>query len=537
VDAQPEARGGEELDSSYFVGVPFRRWRVVVGAVVLGLLVGLALPKVVHRHFTATATVVVDPVPTSVVAAHVVTSSVNGLNEQALATSTQVGDRARVLLHSSLSSSRLLSDLTVAPVAKSDLLSFSFVAPSAKQAAQGANAFARAYLDQRQAGAQASLASATRSLKARLSQVSAALAQAQAQAKAEAAKASSPRVANADMAAAQPVISHLADQESLLSTSLATASSARVNPGTISQPASASQAKSLSPRLELAAGGLGGLLVGIIAAFAWERLDDRIRPRGAYAHQLGLPPLAVVGGRRGRARRKEPIAAALRPRGRTAAAYGRLAALLTQVRGQGQGGVLVVASPTEPEAALTVAANLAASLARGGGEVTLVSTDPTCRPEARPGLDGHLEAPSPGANGNGAGPRGLMLMDLGDRGQEGLAPWRHQVQALPGPGRHVILAAPALESGEGLVVASWAGQALVVAAAGADRASQVTACLEELASLGVEVKGVVVQGAVSRARASRPPARPLAARRPEPSPAPASPALPALGAKPAPSRP
>jgi succinoglycan biosynthesis transport protein ExoP len=532
VDAQPVARGGEELEGSYFVGVPLRRWRVVVGAVVLGLLVGLALPKVIHRHYTAMATVVVDPVPTSVVAGHLVSSSVNGLNEQALATSTQVGDRARSLLHSSLSSSRLLSDLTVTPVAKSDLLSFSFVAPSAKQAAQGANAFARAYLDQRQARAQGSLASDTQALKARLAQVSSQLAQAQAGAKAEAAKAPSPQVASADMAAAQPVISHLADQESLLNTSLATASSARVNPGTISQPASSSQAKSLSPHLELAAGGLGGLLVGIIAAFAWERLDDRIRPRGAYSHQLGLSPLAVVGGRRGRARRKEPIATALRPGGRAATAYGRLAALLTQARGQAPGGVLVVASPTEPQAALTVAANLAASLARRGGEVTLVSTDPTCRPGQRLGLDDHLEAPSPGSNG--AGPRGLILMDLGQRGEEGVASWRHQVQALPGPGRHVILAAPALESGEGLVVASWAGQALVVAAAGADRASQVSACLEELALLGVEVKGVVVQGAIPRARASRPPARPFATPRPQPS---SPPALPALGAKPAASRP
>jgi succinoglycan biosynthesis transport protein ExoP len=495
---------GDELDGSYFLRVPLRRWPWIVGAVILGLVCALAFARLSHSSYTATATVIVHPVPTSLGGDSVSSAPVNGTNEQAVASSQAVAADAQRILRSSDSTTQLLGRLSAQTVAKSAILTFSYKAPTRVAAAAGANAFADAYLTQRRAVAQGWITQTVRRLQAQLVTANNELQGASNEAAAAAGAAELDPAAVSKLATAQAAVTKLEIQSASLSSTIGNLNVAAVNPGSVSQPALASSVHTIGRSLELAIGGLVGLLVGLIAAFVRERFDDRIRSRGAYSIQLGLLPLAVLGGRRGRRRAREEISTVTSPKGKLSGSYSRLAALLTAGPNRVAGNILAVASPADSQAALTVAANLAAAIARNGSTVSLVSTDPVCRPGERSGLASHPEGHVIGADDTGGATRwipdatpGLTVVDFGGSAESGYPKvLRSAIMSTASTDDYTVVAGPALAaSGDGLFVASCADEVLIVAAAGRDRASQIGVALTQLQSMGVAVSGIVVQGA------------------------------------------
>ena len=137
------------------------------------------------------------------------------------------------------------------------------------------------------------------------------------------------------------------------------------------------------PLRDLAVATALGLLLGVLAAFVREQFDDTIRSiadaetafgQSATASMppnfLGYRPFAWIQGRqrrRRRAKRLDPVLAEL--------ALQRLRASILWSWGPQESRSLVVTSAHPEEGKTTVAANLAASMAKDGADVILVDAD------------------------------------------------------------------------------------------------------------------------------------------------------------------
>ena len=114
---------------------------------------------------------------------------------------------------------------------------------------------------------------------------------------------------------------------------------------------------------------MAGLVLGVAAAFAWDRTRDRLRGTADVRHATGLPVLASVPRARSGA---DPLAPPVRIR----QAFGFLAAQLTGLTENKRRDVAVlVTSPRSGAGTTTVAAQTAIALAELGRDVVLVSAD------------------------------------------------------------------------------------------------------------------------------------------------------------------
>jgi capsular exopolysaccharide synthesis family protein len=146
--------------------------------------------------------------------------------------------------------------------------------------------------------------------------------------------------------------------------------------------------KAASPRpvLSIAAGLLGGVILGVAAAFVAQALDPRVRRESQLRRQFNLPILARIP--RESTRRSK---AALGPREVSAAAaeaYRILRSTLDASVTNGRGGrVLLVTGSSPSEGKSTTAVNLASSLALAGNKVIVIEAD-----LRRPALSQALDA-------------------------------------------------------------------------------------------------------------------------------------------------
>jgi succinoglycan biosynthesis transport protein ExoP len=136
-----------------------------------------------------------------------------------------------------------------------------------------------------------------------------------------------------------------------------------------------------------ALGAVGGLLLGLAAAFLKEQLDERLRSREEVERANGLPVLAEIPLDAGAAR--DLVATMAHPLGAVAEAVRSLRSSLLFLDVDRSAKRLVVTSPGPAEGKSFVAANLAAAYAQAGFSTILVSGD-----LRRPRLESLLGVPA-----------------------------------------------------------------------------------------------------------------------------------------------
>lgn len=124
-----------------------RRWRELVLGLAVGAVLGLVWFQVSPRAYEASATVTISPITTELFSGSPVNQLVNTATEVTIVRSTEVARRAAGSIGTSADPRDLLESLTVVVPLDSLALTIGFTADSPDAAAEGANAFAAAYLD------------------------------------------------------------------------------------------------------------------------------------------------------------------------------------------------------------------------------------------------------------------------------------------------------------------------------------------------------------------------------------------------------
>lgn len=345
--------GGNDL-TDYGARLRRRGWIVALG-LLLGLSAGLAVTAALSKTYTSTTSVLVIPIDGSTgnVVGGRTSGTVNLDTESQLVQSSQVGQAARTLLKSPDAVTDLLAQVSVTVPPNSAVLAIDFLAPTPQAAQQGSHAFAQAYLTDRANQAKQQTDVQVASLQAQLK-----VAQGELQAatdKAAALVANSPDKLLAD---AQRTI--ISNQVNDLLNRLAPLTSAPASPGQIITDAPLpTTASSPIPALNVGAGLVIGLLVGLGVAVVVDRLDHRLRRPSDVGRQVGLPVLATISGGR---------EAGLLLGASQGPAFDRLRNVLAGPNGHS----IQVSDPDGRGGSGPVAAQLALSLVRSHGSSLLV---------------------------------------------------------------------------------------------------------------------------------------------------------------------
>lgn len=268
------------------------------------------------------------------------------------------------------------------------------------------------------------------------------------------------------------------------------------------------------PRVKLntAAGGVLGLALGVLLAFALEYIDDTLYTEADVQRALGLDSIARLNGvRRGRREEYRMASSALvvvtQPRSAEAEAY-RALALSLRFRGRQQPvRRLLLVSPGDSSATAVVAANVGLARALAGERVVLIDTDlrgghlhhlfdlpPT------PGLAEWLQChdqrePAPHATSY----ERLAVLPAGQLGEGtspadllAAAPLDHLMTTLESQADALILtAAPLPTYGDALALAPLVDGALLLVEGGRTRRTAAQEAKAALERAGATVLGVV----------------------------------------------
>jgi non-specific protein-tyrosine kinase len=359
--------------------------------------------------------------------------------------------------------------MTIEPIAQSTLVAVRATRGSAAEAANLANAYAKAAVDQRTADLHRAINEQLPQLRARLP-------------------------LNRDTLNAR--VTSLASLAAAPDPTIRVAAPAGV-PGSAASP---------KPKLALAAGLLGGLILGLGAAFASQALDPRLRREEQIRELFRLPLLARVpkleGDREGDT--GAPVSSA------AIEAYRTLRATLT-ARSEGQLRSVLVTSSQAGEGKTTTAINFARVLAQGGSRVILIEGD-----LRRPSIVENLSVrPLAGIAAVLIGSVRLedalfTTEEYGDNLSFLLA--EHSAQALSdrlslpaarqliyeaeGLADYVIIDSPPLtEVVDALPLAQHVDAVIIVARAGTSRLNRLRELGEMLAQAGVTPAGIVMTGA------------------------------------------
>jgi Mrp family chromosome partitioning ATPase len=147
------------------------------------------------------------------------------------------------------------------------------------------------------------------------------------------------------------------------------------------QPASQSSPR---PALTLAAAIIGGLVIGLIGAFAVQLLDPRLRREEQLRQTFRLPILARIPLEK--RRRKRPLLPSELSLGALDGYQALRAALTTSRRDSLAGRVVLVTGPSPGDGKTTAAINLASTIAAAGKRVILIEAD-SRRPSIGRALD------------------------------------------------------------------------------------------------------------------------------------------------------
>jgi uncharacterized protein involved in exopolysaccharide biosynthesis/Mrp family chromosome partitioning ATPase len=352
-----------------YTGVLRRRWWMVLVVTVICLIGAVGYVLVAPKTYTSTTAVYVSP--TGADAANQVANSrtagsqVNLDTEAQVVTSGTVSALAGKMMHSPLTPYYLAKEIMVTVPANSQVLDIACSAPTANSAATCANDFAAAYLSYRSSSAASSLGTQISALNTQVNSLQKTVTTLGTQI--SALPSNSPvRASDAALQATDKTqLTSLTEQLATLKGDAANTNGGHIltkalPPGSPTAP---------SKTLALPSGLLAGLLLGLIAAFLWDRRDKRLHTSQDVERLLNLPVMVSLS----RKAFSQQVSLAS-PRSRTGKTFTELAHAVAGSLGEGSHIVLVAGAARGP-ATSVVAANLAATLARTHSEAVLVCAD------------------------------------------------------------------------------------------------------------------------------------------------------------------
>ncbi len=487
-----------------------RNWWLILALAGLGVLTGAGATAHLPHIYQATTSVLVLPVDgqDNNAAGGRTRNAINLDTEAQLVRSTAVASRARQSLHESATPGALGRQVTVSVPPNSTILKITFAADTPRQARAGSHAFATAYLTNRASNATAANAAATKALRTQVSDVTKQL------------LAASRRLSTVSAGSPEQLVletqrHNLSTQLDDLTNRLTNATTSPVSAGRIISDATtpAAPTQPVLP-VNLAAGGLIGLLLGMLVALLRARLGRHIH-RTDDMHRHAIPVLMELPSAPGRL---------LTQASQGGRMFSRLRNELTA--GPQTDQLIVVVGTSTGPAATIVATNLAAAYARTGTDSVLVAvadgragasaaaTDLLSLP-ATPGwteltagtadLDAVLHA-APGephlrAIAGGTGSSGSLAQSEAARAA---------LRAVRAEAVQIVVASPdATGNADAQSLASLADAAILAVELDISRHEDVQDAAEQLARVGTPLLGAVLVPALDRPTTAVTPRRAL----------------------------
>lgn len=347
-----------------------RRALIVLVCTLLGALIAGGYTAKQKKSYDSTTAVQINPLVSDPFSntGNKISDLINPDTEAQLVTSATVGQIAAKTLDYHGKLSQLTKKVSVTVPANTQVLQITFSGGTALKAQRGSDAFARAYLTNRGAQAQATKQDQINSLNKQISDLSAQLSKLSGQV--ASLPANSP-----DKILAQSQQSVVSSQLNQANTRLASLTTLVLTPGSIITAANL-PSKPSTPiiPLNLGAGIMLGLLVGIGLAFLLDRRDKSAHSVADIERQVEAPVLVELPVT-ARGRRAADAPGLVQSTDPAAAVYRSLRGVVAPPNSGEDGRVLVVTSAGEDGNAGAVAANLAATLSRSSAKVVLISAD------------------------------------------------------------------------------------------------------------------------------------------------------------------
>jgi capsular exopolysaccharide synthesis family protein len=346
------------------------RWLVVTTA---AIMIGLAAAYTFLRTpiYTATTTVFIKPtgINSSDLAGADIGKLISPETEVAIATSEDVALIAKDALGSDATTQTLLKHVSVSVPIGSQIMEINYSDPQKAKAADGANAFADAYIKYRADRADLEVTRQQTVIEDQLKDV-----------RSQISDANAIIAANPDTAEARDANTtrdSLESQVGLLNAKQLETYGINTDPGdVVSEAIPPTSPSSPNHELDLALGLFVGLFAGVGLAFLKHRTDNRLRERQQLEVALGAPVLSMIPKVEGwRNRDEAKLITVTDPLSPAAEAYRVLRPVLLAAAAKRGVKVVMVLSPMAGEGKSTTAANLAVVLAQSGRSVALITAD------------------------------------------------------------------------------------------------------------------------------------------------------------------
>jgi capsular polysaccharide biosynthesis protein/Mrp family chromosome partitioning ATPase len=352
-----------------YTGVLRRRWLIVLALTIFGAIGAFGYVTVAPKTYTATSAVFVAPTAADqggqLQNSRTGGGSVNLDTEAQVVQSTAVATIAAKMLHSPLTPWKLTSQIAVTVPPNSQVLDIACSAPTPTGAETCANDFANAYLQNRNSVASTwvnqqvnALTNKANALQKTVTGLKAKIASLPSN---STTRLNDEATVSTDVGTLHSYTSRIASLEE----AGANSSGGHI----ITQAGLPTKPSNPKKSVVLPSGVVAGLLLGLIAAFVWDRRDKRIHGAKDVERFLDLPVMLNLPPNT--FNRQVAIAS---PRSRTGQEFSELSLAVTAALGEGNHVLLVVGVSPSPGGSV-VAASLAAVLARTHPEVVLVCAD------------------------------------------------------------------------------------------------------------------------------------------------------------------
>ncbi|MFI6075866.1 Wzz/FepE/Etk N-terminal domain-containing protein [Actinoplanes sp. NPDC051343] len=497
-------------DVSHYLGVFRRHWWIALLATGAGLGAGTALTHALPKVYESSTSVLVQAVDQDTNASGGRTKGAVNLDTEAqLVGSGAVAVKAAQLLRTTRSPIDLAKDVSVEVPANTTVLVINFKGGTPQESQSGSHAFAEAYLRNRQETAQDGLNQQIKTLNVKVKQLTTTLTGINARLS-RAAKGSP------DESNLLSLRNNSQNQLNSLTGKLNELTTTTVGAGSIISDARLPDTPtSPNPMINLATGGMVGLLLGLLLAFARERFDRRLRTAADVRDRGRMPVLAALDDRT-----TPHFDDVLQPYGAGGRVFNRLRnEILASLQPGDQ--IIVVTGASRGSAATLVSANLAAALARTGSNVVLIGAHlpdsvvdaaPLARMfgiSATPGLSELLAGRVSLARALQRTPRIPSLRVITTGGAATAAGLmqsqrlRDTLQTLRGQGGFVVIEAPSTSSSaDAQGLASLADAAILAVELRRSRRPALLDAAEQLQRVGTPLLGAVVVPRLAPIRAA-----------------------------------